>query len=258
MSDTPFLTHSAFKPDGIRYGFFTREGGVSTGVFESLNVSERPNERDTPENVQENLRRIAEAMGVEASQLISCKQTHSKIVMTVDKPWTVRPEADGIVTKTRGLALGIKTADCGPVLFHDDKANVIGACHAGWRGAVGGVLEETVKSMEKLGATASNISAIVGACIQQNSYEVGPEFPAPFLKQDEANNAFFKKAPRENHFLFDLPGYIQHRLKLLGLKQALTLGFDTCTDEKRFFSYRRATLRKDGDNGTLLSVIVLA
>src|SRR6185369_4059183 len=155
----------------------------------------------------------------------------------VEKTWPrdARPKADGMVTKQRGIALGIKTADCGPILFHDEKAGVIGACHAGWRGAVGGVLEETVKAMQKLGATPANISAVVGACIQQNSYEVGPEFPESFLRQDAANNAFFKKAPREGHFLFDLPGYIQARLKLLGLKNALTLGFDTCTDEKRFF-----------------------
>jgi YfiH family protein len=243
----------------MRYGFFTRDGGVSTGLFESLNCAERPNERDTLENVQENLRRIAGAIQVQETHLITCRQTHSKIALTVDDPWTreTRPEADAMVTRQRGLALGIKTADCGPVLFYDDKAKIIGAAHAGWRGALGGILEETVKAMERLGAKASNISSIVGACIQQNSYEVGPEFPAPFLKQDVANESFFKKAPRTAHFLFDLPGYIQHRLQIMGLKNAHTLGFDTCTDEKRFFSYRRATLNKEGDNGTLLSVIVL-
>jgi YfiH family protein len=246
-----FLTHPALS---VRHGFFTREGGVSEGLQASLNVGERG---DTPENVAENLRRIAEAMQVAPNNLISCKQIHSIKVMAVDKPWSEKPEADAMVTKTKGLALGIKTADCAPVLFHDAQAGVIGAAHAGWRGAVGGILEETLKAMQKLGAKPENTTTVIGACIQQNSYEVGPEFPEAFLKQDSTNERFFKKAPRENHSLFDLPGYCKHRLLLSGVKTAQSLGFDTCSDETRFFSYRRRTLHDEPDNGTLLSVIVL-
>ncbi len=258
MSETaehlPFLMHPLFDNSGIRYGFFTREGGVSTGLFASLNCGEKG---DDPKNVQENLRRVASAMEVAPAQLFSCRQIHSSTVITLAKPWDRRPEADAMVTREKGFALGIKSADCAPVLFHDPVAKVIGAAHAGWKGAVGGILENTVKTMEQLGAKPANISAVIGACIQQNSYEVGPEFPEPFLKQDADNARFFKKAPRAGHFLFDLPGYAQHRLSLPGLKAVHSLGFDTCTDEARFFSYRRATLRKENGNGTLLSLIVL-
>jgi YfiH family protein len=249
---TPFLTHPALQ---TRHGFFTREGGVSQGLFASLNCGERQEE---PKNVEENLRRVAEAMQVSADKLVSCGQIHSTTVITVTKPWgrNEKPKADAMVTKEKGLALGVKTADCGPVLFHDAKANVIGAAHAGWKGAVNGVLEETIKAMEKLGAKTENITAVIGPCIQQNSYEVGPEFSVPFLKQDAANDAFFRKGSRENHPLFDLSGYILQRLKLRGLN-AHSIGFDTCSDEKRFFSYRRATLRGEKEHGTLISVTVL-
>ncbi|HVY13137.1 MAG TPA: peptidoglycan editing factor PgeF [Alphaproteobacteria bacterium] len=254
MTDTPFLTHAALQ---TRHGFFTREGGVSTGLYASLNCGY--GSKDDNEKVSENLRRVATAMHVEPPNLLSCRQIHSNRVVTVTKPWPreERPEADGMVTREKNIALGALSADCAPVLFHDVQAGVIGAAHAGWKGALGGVLEETVSAMEKLGAKLANITAVVGACIQQNSYEVGPEFPAPFLKQDAANESFFKKAPREGHFLFDLPGYAQRRLKLRGLMNVHSLGFDTCSDETRFFSYRRATKRKEAGNGTLISAIVL-
>jgi YfiH family protein len=249
---TPFLTHPALQ---AHHGFFTREGGVSQGLFASLNCGERQEE---PKNVEENLRRVAEAMQVPSDRLVSCAQIHSTTVMTVGRPWVrdEKPKADAMVTKEKGLALGVKTADCGPVLFHDAKANVIGAAHAGWKGAVNGILEETISAMEELGAKAKDITAVIGPSIQQNSYEVGPEFSVPFLKQDAANEAFFKKGNREGYPLFDLPGYILQRLKLRGLN-AHSIGFDTCSDEKRFFSYRRATLRGEKEHGTLISVIVL-
>jgi YfiH family protein len=252
MDSASFLTHPALQ---TRHGFFTREGGVSQGLFASLNCGERQEE---PKNVDENLRRVAEAMQVAPDKLISCGQIHSTTVITVTKPWgrDEKPKADGMVTKEKGLALGIKTADCGPVLFHDAKTGVIGAAHAGWKGAVNGVLEETIAAMEKLGAKTDNITAVIGPCIQQNSYEVGPEFPAPFLKQDAANEAFFRKGKRDGYPLFDLPGYILQRLKLRGVA-AHSIGFDTCSDEKRFFSYRRTTLRQEKEHGTLISVVVL-
>ncbi|MBI3418527.1 MAG: peptidoglycan editing factor PgeF [Proteobacteria bacterium] len=251
----PFLTHPALNDKKIRHGFFTREGGVSEGLFVSLNCGE--SSKDDPKNVDENLNRTAQAM--QAAHLLSCHQIHSTIVIPVTKAWTrdQKPQADAMVTREKGVALGIKTADCAPVLFFDAKAKVIGAAHAGWRGAVDGMLENTVAAMEKLGARAENIRAVIGPCIQQNSYEVGHEFPAPFLKQDVANEGFFKKSSREGHFLFDLPGYVVKRLKVNGLKETHSIGFDTCSDESRFFSYRRATLRRESAHGTLLSVIVL-
>jgi len=253
----PFLTHPQFGAENIRYGFFTREGGVSQGPYASLNCGELSN--DSPENIQENFRRILAAIDLSPANLVSCGQIHSTVVVTVTKPWArdQRPRADAMVTREKGIGLGIKTADCAPVLFYDAKAKVIGAAHAGWRGALGGILEETIAAMKKLGAQAENIQAVIGPCIQQNSYEVSAEFPAPFLKQDSANEQFFKKAPRENHLLFDLPGYAQRRLKLSGLKEVYSLGFDTCSDEKRFFSYRRTTKRGEKAHGTLMSVILL-
>lgn len=258
MDEAPvFLTHPALANKKTRHGFFTRAGGVSEGFFAALNCGE--SSKDAAAKVEENLKRVAQTMGAAPTHLLCCHQIHSATVVTVEKPWTrdQKPQADAMVTRNKGIVLGIKTADCAPVLFFDVKARVIGAAHAGWRGALGGVLENTVSAMEKLGAKAANISAVIGPTIQQNSYEVGPEFPEAFLKQAAANESFFKKAPREGHFLFDLPGYALQRLKQCGLKEAHSLGFDTCSDEARFFSYRRATLRQDGAHGTLISVITL-
>ncbi len=254
----PVLTHDAFSFPGIRYGFFTRVGGVSDGIFESLNCG--IGSGDDVNKVHENRSRIAASVGVPYSHLLTCYQIHSSKVVPVTAPWPVtdRPKADAMVTKQKGMALAIATADCGPILFYDPEAKVIGAAHAGWRGAVDGVLENTVDAMEQLGGRAENIHAVIGACIQQASYEVGPEFPAPFLQQDEGNRAFFKEALRAQHFMFDLPGYIRHRLLQAGLENVHNLGFDTFADEATFFSYRRRTLRGDTGHGTLLSVITLA
>lgn len=256
ITTPPFLTHADFECAGLRYGFFTRLGGVSTEPYASLNFSSK----DDDANIQENLNRVAAAMQVEPRNLISCQQIHSTTVIATDTGWArnQRPEADAIVTRNTNLALGVLSADCAPILFYDEKAGVIGAAHAGWRGALNGVAEATIAAMEKLGAHAHAIHAVIGACIQQNSYEVGAEFPQAFIKQDTANAIFFKTAPRAGHFLFDLPGYLQQRLRLQNLAAVHSLGFDTCSDEKRFFSYRRATLRKEGVNGTLISVIRLS
>jgi hypothetical protein len=199
------------------------------------------------------------ALGLPPQALVSAYQVHSAKVVTVEEAWKddERPRCDGMVTKQRGIALGILTADCAPVVFADAKAGVVGAAHAGWRGAFAGVLEATLDAMEKLGAARAGTLAAIGPCIAQRSYEVGPEFPAPFLAQDPANQDFFCPAPRSGHYLFDLKGYAARRLCKAGLKQIEVCPADTLAEEDRFFSYRRACLRGEGDYGRCLSVIVL-
>jgi YfiH family protein len=253
----PFLTHPAFSFPRIRYGFFTREGGMSEGFFASLNCG--ANGKDNPAHVARNLRRVAEAVEAADENLVFCRQIHSKIVHEIKTPWVRedRPQGDALVTDAPAIALGVLSADCAPVLFHDPVKNIIGAAHAGWKGAVGGVGEETITAMERKGSQAKDIHAVIGPCIQQNSYEVGPEFPEPFLKQDAAYKNFFKPALAAEKYLFDLPGYIKARLLLRGVKQALSLGYDTASDVQRFFSYRRAHQRKEPNHGTLISVITL-
>ena len=178
----------------------------------------------------------------------------------VDRPWRRedRPRADAMVTRMPGIALGILTADCAPVLFADAEARIIGAAHAGWRGAASGVLEATVTAMTNLGAAPKRIAATIGPCIAQPSYEVGPEFPAPFLAEDAANAAFFVAAARTGHFLFDLPGYVARRLARLGLTRVMRTGGDTAAEPDRFFSYRRSCLKKEPDYGREISAIALA
>ena len=252
------ITAGVLAEAGIRHGFFTREGGVSDGLYASLNCGFGSN--DDPANVAENRRRVAATLGLAADRLVTCYQIHSPTVATVDAPWRLeeRPRADALVTRTPGLALGILTADCAPVLFADPAARIIGAAHAGWRGAVGGVLEATVAAMGALGAEPSRLVAAIGPCIAQASYEVGPEFPAPFLAQDATNLAFFVPARREGFFLFDLPGYIARRLKRLGLGRVEQTGGDTAGEPDRFFSYRRSCLLKEPDFGRGISAISLA
>lgn len=250
------LTHPAFIFPGLHHGFFTREGGVSQGVYASLNTG--LGSGDNRAHVLENRTRIAGWYGVGDENLVTCYQTHSAIVHHVTQPWAGdRPEGDALVTTTPNLVLGIGTADCGPVLFHDPVHQVIGAAHAGWKGAVGGVLEATIAAMEKLGSTRATIHAVLGPCIHAQSYEVSDSFPEPFLMQDIGNGRFFMPAERPDHFMFDLPGYIQHRLKIAGLGAVHSLWRDTYSDETLFFSYRRATHRGEA-NGTLLSTIMLS
>jgi len=186
-------------------------------------------------------------------------QIHSPDVVVVDKVWPrdQRPRADAMVTRMPGVALGILTADCGPILFADDAAGVIGAAHAGWRGAVSGVAEATVAAMTKLGADAGRIRAAIGPCIAQASYEVGPEFPASFLAQDKSNERFFRPSRRAGHFMFDLPGYLEARLKAIGIAQIGVVARDTCAESDSFFSYRRTTLSGGKDYGRGLSAIAL-
>jgi polyphenol oxidase len=242
---------------GIRHGFFTREGGVSEGLFSSLNVGFGSG--DAPELVAENRARAMAALDLPADRLVTCFQVHSPEVVVVDRRWRREdaPRADALVTRRRGLALGILTADCLPVLLADPEAAVVGAAHAGWRGALTGVVDATVRAMVGLGAAPSRIRAALGPCIAQRSYEVGPEFPAPFLAARPGNGDFFATARREGHFLFDLAGYVERRLGDCGIAGIQRTPCDTVAETTRFFSYRRACLNGESDFGRSLSAIVL-
>jgi len=243
---------------GIGHGFFTRAGGVSTGCYESLNAGIGSN--DEPAHVAENRARMAAAVGVAPERLISAYQIHSPAVVTVEAPWdaSARPRADAIVTRAARLAIAVSTADCGPILFADAQACVIGAAHAGWRGALSGVAEATIAAMERCGAERSRIVAALGPMIRQPNYEVGPEFVARFEADDPANARFFRPSPRPDHGLFDLPGYIAARLAAAGIGAIEDLGPCTYGDETRFFSYRRSVHRREPDYGRHISAIALA
>lgn len=242
---------------GIRHGFFTRAGGVSEGIFASLNCGFGSG--DAAANVAENRRRAAAFLALEPARLATCHQVHGADVVVVEAPWALedRPRADAMVTDRPGIALGILTADCVPVLFADPAAEIIGAAHAGWRGALGGVLDATVAAMRALGAATSDIHAGIGPCIAQRSYEVGPEFSAPFLAEDPAQARFFVPAARPGHFRFDLPGYVAERLRRLGIVHIAATGGDTAAEPDRFFSYRRSCLDRAPDYGRALSAIAL-
>jgi YfiH family protein len=242
----------------IRHAFFTREGGVSEGLFASMNCGFGSG--DDLEKVVRNRAIAADALGLADDRLITCYQIHSATVLTVETPWRREdsPRADGMVTARPGIALGVLAADCAPVLFADAEAEVIGAAHGGWRGALTGVMEATVAAMTALGARADRIHAGIGPCIAQASYEVGPEFPGRFAEVDAASGAFFVPAARPEHFRFDLPGYIAHRLGRLGLGAVGDSACDTVADPARFFSYRRACLTGERDYGRALAAIALA
>lgn len=242
----------------IKHGFFTRQEGVSSGLFNSLNCGYGSG--DDIQNVISNRSIVMKKFGLQYKDLNTLNQIHSARVVIAKNKWTLgeRPEADAIVTETPGLAIGVLTADCVPVLFADPEANIIGACHAGWRGAIAGVLEACVGGMEDLGARRSNIRAGLGPCIQKNSYEVDFGFRSLFLDEDVENDILFFNSIRQNHFYFDLPGYIVKRLKRLKLKSIDSLFVDTYKEEDKFFSYRRNTHRGQLDYGRGISVIVLS
>jgi YfiH family protein len=241
---------------GLRHAFFTREGGVSQGIYNSLNAG--IGSQDDPVHVVENRRRMAEIMGVSPSNFLSLYQVHSPDAVIADGAWDAasRPRADAIVTKTPGLAIGVTAADCGPILFADPRARVIGAAHAGWKGALTGVLEKTVDAMETLGSRRGDIAAAVGPLIRQQSYEVGAEFVARFTKDDPGHARFFVPSVRDGHALFDLGGFIRMRLERAGVMTIDDTGIDTYAD-KRFFSYRRSVHRKEPDFGRHVHAIVL-
>ena len=259
MSDITPVTASVLKNlPGIRHGFFTREGGVSEGIYAGLNCG--PGSSDDAAHVAENRQLVAARLGVVDEDLCSLYQVHGSDVMLIQGgyPADQRPQADGMVSTTPGVALGILTADCAPVLFAETETGIIGAAHAGWRGALDGVTDMVIEAMLDLGARRSKICAAVGPCISQESYEVGPEFPDYFLEEDAANEEFFIPAARPDHFLFNLSDYVHMRLAEAGVGQVESLNLDTCTDEDRFFSYRRTTKRGEPDYGRQISAITLA
>jgi len=253
MITLDLLNHSS----GIRHAFFTRQGGVSRGSFESLNCGFGSG--DASGTVARNRAIAMERLGFSPDRLVTCYQVHSNSVITVEKPWPhdAAPRADGLVAGICGIALGILTADCAPILFEDTAAKVIGAAHGGWRGALGGIVEATLDRMEALGANRARIRAGIGPCIGPGSYEVGPEFRERFLADDPASAAYFAPAPRDRHFMFDLPGYVEHRLARAGIANTERAGNDTVAEETLFFSYRRAHLRGEPVYGRLLSAIGL-
>jgi YfiH family protein len=246
---------SALAGHGIAHGFFTREGGVSEGLYAGLNVG--LGSHDAPERIQENRTRVADWFGEDLDHLATLYQVHSPDVITIEGPVSGdRPKADGQVTATPGIVLGVLTADCGPVLFADAEAGVIGAAHAGWKGAFDGVLENTITAMEQLGARRENIVAGLGPSISQRNYEVGPEFHERFIVRNPDWARFFAPSGKEGHYLFDLPNLTVSRLASAGVK-AENLDICTYAEEDRFFSYRRTTHRKEPDYGRQISAIML-
>jgi len=243
---------------GVRHGFFTRSGGVSHGVYATLNGGTGSN--DAPDNVEENRARMAIALGVTPDRFLTAYQIHSPDVVVVEEPWTHdrRPRADAIVTRLPRLAIGVSTADCGPLLFADAEAHVIGAAHAGWRGALAGVIEAAIAAMEKLGAERSRIATALGPTIRQPNYEVGSEFVERFLAADADNKRFFKPSTSSGHAMFDLGGYIAERLQRAGITNFEDLGLCTYAEPERFFSYRRTTKLGEPDYGRHINAIALA
>ncbi len=241
---------------GLRHAFFSRHGGVSNGLYAALNGGIGSN--DDPANVAENRRRMAEQIGVTPERLLTAYQVHSPEVVVASTPWDMasRPRGDAIVTRTEGLAVGITAADCGPILLVDPNARVIGAAHAGWKGALTGIVESTLEAMEKIGAHRSDIVAAIGPLIRQHSYEVGSEFVERFIETEAESALFFLPALREGHAMFDLAGFIRKRLENAGVLAIDDLDIDTYSDE-RFFSYRRSVHRREPDYGRHVHAIAL-
>jgi len=240
---------------GLRHAFFSREGGVSEGIYASLNGG--IGSKDVAANVAENRRRMAQQIGVSPDRFLSVHQVHSPDAVVATGPWQGdRPRADALVTRTEGIALGVTAADCGPILLVDPTARVIGAAHAGWKGALTGVLESTIDAMEKLGAERGGIVAAIGPLIRQRSYEVGGEFVERFIDADAENGMFFLPGERNGHAMFDLAGFIRMRLENAGVLMIDDVGIDTYSDE-RFYSYRRSVHRKEPDYGRHVHAIVL-
>jgi polyphenol oxidase len=251
------LTAESLRLPGIAHGFFTRIGGVSQGVYASLNGG--VGSRDSAEAVAENRSRAAVALGVAAERLAVPYQIHSADAASISEPWSSnnRPRCDALVTATPGLALGVTGADCGMILFADRRARIIGAAHAGWRGALSGIVEATVSAMERLGSKRSDVVAALGPCIGRASYEVGPEFVAAFAAAGEDAARYFTPSRKAGHSMFDLNAYIAERAARAAIGAFEDLALDTYADEQRFFSYRRKTHRQEPDYGRLMSAIVL-
>jgi YfiH family protein len=258
VSAAEFLRAEALALPGLAHAFFTRRGGVSTGLYDSLNGG--VGSRDEPEAVRDNRARMAAALGLAADRLAIPYQVHSPDVATISSPFApqARPRCDALVTATPGLGLGVTGADCGMILFADRQARVVAAAHAGWKGALAGVIEATVAAMARLGARPERIGAALGPCIAQGSYEVGPEFVAAFAAADADFKRFFAPSVDPTRAMFDLNAYIVERARRAGVGRFQDLGLDTYADEDRFFSYRRATHRNEPDYGRLVAAIALA
>jgi YfiH family protein len=247
LADSPAIAH----------GFFTREGGVSDGIYAGLNCGF--GSRDDEAHVAENRSRVAQALGTSGAHLLTCHQIHSADAIVVTEPWSrsSMPKADALVTAVPGIAVAALAADCAPVLFADPEAGIVAAAHAGWKGALGGILDSTVATMERIGARRSRIRAALGPCIGPQSYEVGPEFEETFAAADPGNRRFFRRARPDGRPYFDLPAYVLQRLAACGLDTVESATSCTYADPQRFYSYRRATHRGEPDYGRLISAIVL-
>lgn len=258
MSSSPeFLTSPRLSAaTGVRHAFFTRRGGASGGIYAGLNCG--PGSRDDASDVAENRRRAAAVFDVGPERLLTAWQIHSARALTAFEPWTdARPEGDAVVTDRSGLVCGALSADCAPVLLADPEARVVAAAHAGWRGALGGVVEAAVSAMAVLGARPERITAAVGPCIGPESYEVGLEFLQTFVESDAQAERFFRAGGSPDKRLFDLPAYVLHRLARSGVADAEWIGADTLADEALFFSHRRSVKQAEGDYGRLLSAVAL-
>jgi YfiH family protein len=250
------IHHELLTLPGIRHGFFTRQGGVSSGLYASLNCGVGSD--DERALVLENRARVTKALGILPDRLATPYQIHSDVTITVTEVWEPGkgPKADAVVTDRPGIAVGVGSADCGPILFADAKTGIVGAAHSGWRGAVGGILESAILAMERLGAKRDSIVAVLGPTISVANYEVGPDLVSAFEKVDKGNARFFRPADRPGHHMFDLPACIVSRLTAAGVRAA-DIGLCTYADPERFFSYRRTTHRGEADYGRLLSAIAV-
>jgi polyphenol oxidase len=243
------------KMQNVTHGFFTREGGFSNGIFSSLNCG--LGSGDDIELVSKNREKVASDMMVPADHLVSAYQVHGTEVACVNAPFATRPKVDGLVTNRPGIALGILTADCGPILFADAKGRTVGACHAGWKGALHGVFRSTIVEMERLGSKRENIVAVLGPTISQQAYEVGPEFLAAFKERDKAFLKYFIPSIKHKHYMFDLTTFLVDLMRVFGIGNVVDLKLCTYGDEQRFFSYRRTTHRAENDYGRLISAIAM-
>ena len=246
-----------FSGVGIEHAFFTRQGGMSSGIYQSLNCG--TGSKDNKEAVLNNRAKAMAALSLPSEALITCHQTHSSEAITITNENRNKSVyvGDGLITNIPKVALGILTADCSPVLFSDRKNSIIGAAHAGWKGAIGGILESTISGMTQQGAQIDEISCAIGPTIGPLSYEVGPEFPKAFLDSDPGNVKYFQPSKQKNHFMFDLPSFIESRLSKIGIEKIFQLERDTYQDTKNFYSYRRSCHKDEEDYGRLLSTIVI-
>lgn len=252
----PRILHPLLDLPGIQHGFFTRHGGVSKGVYDSLNIG--LGSKDDPDAVQANRQRVASAFGQPPERLLSLYQVHSATALPVSTPWDeVRPEADGLVTTTPGLIVSALSADCAPLLLADPGNRVVAACHAGWKGALHGIIESTLDLMIAQGARLADIRCVIGPCIAQKSYEVGADYADIFAQHDPDSPPFFLSGTSVDKRLFDLPGYCLMRLARAGVTQCTATGHDTCADEAQFFSNRRSFKQALPDYGRLISAIML-